>query len=263
VAITVRDARAGDEDTVVELVQELARATGGSSPVDREHVRRWLADPACGAVLGELDGRVAGLLTYQIGASLYHAGRCSVIEELVVCEEARGRGVGGALWTRPCAAHRRRAAPKPASPRYRTTRPRLVFTDGTALPTRRCCSSVTSNADVPERQAGTTEMSNGGNAARRRRHASARLASATRQPSSARRRDGRRLSSAHRRRREVRAALPGPARGDILIAFAGEQAVGLLALSTRLDLYHAARSARSRTSSSPPRRAGPVSASSW
>ena len=96
-AITVRDARAGDEDTVVELVQELARATGGSSPVDREHVRRWLADPACGAVLGELDGRVAGLLTYQIGASLYHAGRCSVIEELVVCEEARGRGVGGAL----------------------------------------------------------------------------------------------------------------------------------------------------------------------
>jgi ribosomal protein S18 acetylase RimI-like enzyme len=97
VTITVRDASAGDEDIVVELIQELARVTGGTSPVKREHVHRWLADPACGALLGELDGQVVGLLTYQMGSSLYHAGRSSVVEELVVREEAHGRGVGGAL----------------------------------------------------------------------------------------------------------------------------------------------------------------------
>jgi GNAT superfamily N-acetyltransferase len=42
-------------------------------------------------------GRVVGLLTVSQRWTLWHAGPCALIEELVVDEGARGKGVGRAL----------------------------------------------------------------------------------------------------------------------------------------------------------------------
>ena len=50
-------------------------------------------------LLAERQGRVGGLLSYSVRPDLYHAGNSVLIEELVVDENCRGEGVGGALIT--------------------------------------------------------------------------------------------------------------------------------------------------------------------
>ena len=160
--IAVRAASVDDQDIVVELIQELAQAIGETSPVKREHVRRWLADPACGTLLGELDGQVVGLLTYQIKSSLYHAGRSSMVEELVVREEARSRGVGGALLDEAM----RRAQASGCAEAGISTLPdntaaaRLYRRHG--FTHEELLLELTSSADVPQRRARAARMNHDG-----------------------------------------------------------------------------------------------------
>ena len=52
-----------------------------------------------GVLLACLGNHVAGLLSYSLRADLYHAGNSLLIEELVVDEKHRGKGIGGALMT--------------------------------------------------------------------------------------------------------------------------------------------------------------------
>lgn len=95
--VTVREAGRGDAATVVALVHELARGEGETAAATPELVTEYLAFPLSGALLAELDGEVAGLLTWFVRPGLYHGGRWGYIDEVLVREHARRRGVADAL----------------------------------------------------------------------------------------------------------------------------------------------------------------------
>ena len=96
-SITVRPATSTDAPAIVELIGELARNYGETSPITQEFAREYLAFPGNSILLAEEEGRVAGLLSYSLRPNLYHAANSALIEELVVRASARGRGVGSAL----------------------------------------------------------------------------------------------------------------------------------------------------------------------
>ena len=96
-SITVRQATPTDAPAIVELIGELARTLGGTSPITQDYVGEYIAFPGSSILLAQEDGRVAGLLSYSLRPNLYHAANSALIEELVVRESARGRGVGSAL----------------------------------------------------------------------------------------------------------------------------------------------------------------------
>lgn len=95
--ITVRDARPGDEETVAQLIRELAASFAETSEVSAAFVAEYLATPDVGALLAEQDGVAVGLLTYSLYCGLYHAGPWGLLDELVVRKEARRQGVGHEL----------------------------------------------------------------------------------------------------------------------------------------------------------------------
>ena len=97
--VHVREAVHGDEAVITELVHELARGEGETAAATPELVAQYLAFPLSGALLAELEGRVVGLLTWFVRPGLYHGGRWGYIDEVIVREQARGRGVADALVT--------------------------------------------------------------------------------------------------------------------------------------------------------------------
>lgn len=100
-SILVRQAQPGDEHVIVELIRELARTGGDTSPITESYVREHLAFAPCGShvLLAEQEGRAVGLLSYSIRPNLFHAANSALVEELVVRESARGQGIGSALLT--------------------------------------------------------------------------------------------------------------------------------------------------------------------
>ncbi len=96
-SIHIREATAGDEADVIALVQQLAHSIGEASPINEPFVTRFLSLPGSHVLLAEEEGRVVGLLSYSVRPNLYHAGDIGLIEELVVRQAHRGRGVGSAL----------------------------------------------------------------------------------------------------------------------------------------------------------------------
>lgn len=95
--VRIRQAGPGDEPGVVALVRELAATEGWQTPLSLEFARAYLAAPGCAVLLAEKGGRACGLLSYSVRPNLFHAGDTALIEELVVHEAARGRGVAHAL----------------------------------------------------------------------------------------------------------------------------------------------------------------------
>ena len=95
--IRVEEAGFGDEPAIAALIQELAATGGGTSPVTEEYVREYLATAGSHVLLARHAGQIAGLLSYSVRPNLYHAGPAAFVEELVVSEPERGRGLGSAL----------------------------------------------------------------------------------------------------------------------------------------------------------------------
>ncbi len=95
--VHVRDAEPRDASDVVRLIGELAAQDGESSPLTQEYVAQYMWFPGCGILLAEVEGQVAGLLSYSIRPDLYHAADCGQIETLIVGEPHRNGGVGSAL----------------------------------------------------------------------------------------------------------------------------------------------------------------------
>ena len=93
----IRPARPGDEAAIVALVRELSDSGGWHTPIEQEYVRTYLANPHCGVLLAADGGRIVGLLSYTVRPNLFHAGDTALVEELIVHDLDRGRGVGGAL----------------------------------------------------------------------------------------------------------------------------------------------------------------------
>jgi ribosomal protein S18 acetylase RimI-like enzyme len=95
--IRVEEAGPGDEAAIAALIQELAAASGETSPVTEDYVQEYLATPGSHVLLVRRAGQIAGLLSYSVRPNLYHAGPAAFIEELVVAEPQRDQGLGSAL----------------------------------------------------------------------------------------------------------------------------------------------------------------------
>lgn len=94
----IREARTDDAAAVLGLVEQLRSADDEDlPPLTLPWVERYLGGGGDSALVAEVDGAVVGLLTYRIHDDLFHGGPTSLIEELVVDEAFRGRGVGTAL----------------------------------------------------------------------------------------------------------------------------------------------------------------------
>jgi ribosomal protein S18 acetylase RimI-like enzyme len=96
-AVTIRSAVEADAETVFYLIQAL-----GYPNLDREDFKHNFAETlhhkdSLIYLAEDTGGRVLGLMTLSHRPQLRLSGRIVSIDELVVVEEARGSGVGGAL----------------------------------------------------------------------------------------------------------------------------------------------------------------------
>jgi GNAT superfamily N-acetyltransferase len=114
--VRVREARAEDADTLHALICALAdhhgqRAFVRSTPAD---LRRDIAgpEPRFGALLAEVDGRVAGFASWIWFHSIWLGGRVMNIDDVFVHSDCRGRGVGEALMHAARAVCRAHGAPR-------------------------------------------------------------------------------------------------------------------------------------------------------
>ncbi|HEY3170251.1 MAG TPA: GNAT family N-acetyltransferase [Thermoanaerobaculia bacterium] len=100
-SLIIRRAVRDDGTRIVELDRELARFEKLRPPDDQEAARvlSWIFDTEkLEALVAELDGQVEGIaLFYETPGSTFRARPFLYLEDLVVSEGARSRGVGEAL----------------------------------------------------------------------------------------------------------------------------------------------------------------------
>ncbi len=95
--ISIRAAKIGDEDDIVSLIHQLAESAGETSPLTVDYLATYWRAPGSRILLAEVGGQTAGLLSYSVRPDLYHAGDSAYIENLVVADGWRGKGMGSAL----------------------------------------------------------------------------------------------------------------------------------------------------------------------
>jgi len=123
----VRRASLADLPVIRALLVELGYAHLTDEPALAEVLAQVLADPSRGVWLAE-DGNVAlGMISTTVCPQLRLAGPELTIEELVVREDARGRGVGRALLEHAKAEAQRHGALRV---QLTTNRTREVYTRG-------------------------------------------------------------------------------------------------------------------------------------
>jgi GNAT superfamily N-acetyltransferase len=100
-SLIVRRAVRDDGARIVELDRELARFEKLRPPDDEEAARllSWIFDTEkLEALVAEVDGRIEGIaLFYETPGSTFRARPFLYLEDLVVSDAARSRGVGEAL----------------------------------------------------------------------------------------------------------------------------------------------------------------------
>lgn len=96
-SILIREGTPVDGEVAAQLIAELADSIGETASPTAEYVETYLGFPGSRIFLAEQDGQVVGLLSFSIRPNLYHAESCCLVDEVVVAEKARGRGVGKAL----------------------------------------------------------------------------------------------------------------------------------------------------------------------
>jgi ribosomal protein S18 acetylase RimI-like enzyme len=95
--ITIREAQIEDAPAIVRLIRELAATAGDSSPITEAYVTKYLFSATGAILLAEMRQEIIGLLSYSLRPDLYHAAATCLIEELIVLEAERGKGVGSLL----------------------------------------------------------------------------------------------------------------------------------------------------------------------
>jgi GNAT superfamily N-acetyltransferase len=98
--VSVRRAVPADGPRIIELDRELARFEKLPPPDESEAARliAWIFEShRLEAFVAELDGKVEGIALFYEGLGSFRAKPFLYLEDLVVSEAARGRGVGEAL----------------------------------------------------------------------------------------------------------------------------------------------------------------------
>lgn len=105
--VDIRQATTEDREVVFDLLRQLMSAGGESSrdsaaspinqPSGEETFRRILEGDEGDILLAEEDGTVLGLATLAYPVAIRCGGVYGSIEEFIVNEKARGKGVGGKL----------------------------------------------------------------------------------------------------------------------------------------------------------------------
>lgn len=97
----VRSAQAEDLEAVRKLAQELRSEIGMPTSLGEERFKTCfhasLMDPHCRILIAELGGNLVGYLSIWRRSNLSHAGPAAFVDDLIVSEEARGKGLGTAL----------------------------------------------------------------------------------------------------------------------------------------------------------------------
>ncbi|MET0072492.1 MAG: GNAT family N-acetyltransferase [Candidatus Thiodiazotropha sp.] len=96
----IRQATAADIDTLSALLDQLFSIEQDFAPdhmKQRVGLEALLAVPDAYVAVADDDGEVVGMATLQVLISTAEGGRCGLIEDLVVSESYRGRGIGRAL----------------------------------------------------------------------------------------------------------------------------------------------------------------------
>ena len=97
----IRKATIGDEGQILALLQKLLIPSGEVPEGWKDEagiLRTVIGNPELGAVVvAEEDGEIAGLTTLSYPIAIRCNGRYSCIEENIVSERFRGKGVGGKL----------------------------------------------------------------------------------------------------------------------------------------------------------------------
>lgn len=96
----IRAARAADSAAVYRLIVQLQQFAGAEVAQEAALVRQFvqaLADPRFRAFVAVRSGAVQGVITLWLRESLFHKGPVALIDELIIDEGGRGRGVGAQL----------------------------------------------------------------------------------------------------------------------------------------------------------------------
>ncbi|MEJ8566053.1 GNAT family N-acetyltransferase [Elongatibacter sediminis] len=98
---SIRRATAEDAAVVLELIEELAEHHGQAEHVRTDEDSLVAAgfgdDPGVGALIAEVDGIVAGFLSYTVCYSIWSAADFMLIDDVYVRNDFRGDGLGEAL----------------------------------------------------------------------------------------------------------------------------------------------------------------------
>jgi len=103
VMINIHRATIEDENRVISLLQQLISPSSEYSTLDRQTAsatfRQIVTNEEKGTMLlAEQDGEAVGLITLSYPVALRCGGVYTCIEEFIVSEQARGKGVGGQLF---------------------------------------------------------------------------------------------------------------------------------------------------------------------
>jgi L-amino acid N-acyltransferase YncA len=99
--VNIREATINDQEEVFDLLRQLMTSATAESPINQPSAAetyRQVIDEEKGTVLiAEEDGKMLGLVTLSYPVAIRCGGIYSCIEEFIVTEQARGKGVGSGL----------------------------------------------------------------------------------------------------------------------------------------------------------------------
>lgn len=99
--VIIREATTSDQAEVFDLLRQLMTSATAESPVNQpgavETFRKVVGEEQGTILLADEDGQILGMLTLSYPVAIRCGGIYSCIEEFIVTEQARGKGVGGKL----------------------------------------------------------------------------------------------------------------------------------------------------------------------